>query len=51
MELGGLYRRKGMGRDGEGRKEEEEMTWPPNKIPGSATAGASTRLIQYAESV
>jgi hypothetical protein len=26
-----------MGREEKGREERKEMTWPPNKIPGSAT--------------
>jgi hypothetical protein len=36
-----ILQRKGMGREKKGRKGKEgkrkEMTWPPNKIPGSAT--------------
>jgi hypothetical protein len=34
-----VIQRKGMGREEKGRKEgrRKEMTWPPNKIPGSAT--------------
>jgi hypothetical protein len=32
-----VIQRKGMGREEKGRKEGKEMTWPPNKIPGSAT--------------
>jgi hypothetical protein len=39
-ELGGLYRGKGWERRKgmeEGGEERKKMTWPPNKIPGSAT--------------
>jgi hypothetical protein len=36
-----ILQRKGMGREKKGREGKEgrrkKMTWPPNKIPGSAT--------------
>jgi hypothetical protein len=36
----GKGREEGKGREGRGgrKEEEEDMTWPPKKIPGSATA-------------
>jgi hypothetical protein len=44
--------REEKGREGKGRKEgkegrRKEMTWPPNKIPGSATDSQSQPQCQY----
>jgi hypothetical protein len=33
----------------EGRKEGKEMAWPPNKIPGSATAYLTGKMLYNIE--
>jgi hypothetical protein len=43
-----VIQRKGMGREEKGREgRRKEMTWPPNKIPGSATDNQCQPQCQY----